>query len=109
MTGNGGMENGSAWRRTRFGSSLDGDVERAFHPCNLSSKEKKDRGENYHEGNRGDGPGCGNGRDESGGAARAAGSDKTTSSFRFMRRDSPGMSCRGPRPGPIASAVTGRR
>src|SRR5438034_11171440 len=25
-----------------------------------------------------------------------------------MRRDSPGMSCRGPRPGPIASAVTGR-
>src|SRR5262249_9806710 len=29
--------------------------------------------------------------------------------FRFMRRDSPGMSCRGPRPGSIASAVTGRR
>src|SRR5262249_50756491 len=28
--------------------------------------------------------------------------------FRFMRRDSPGMSCRGPRPGSIASAVTGR-
>src|SRR5262245_22346868 len=26
-----------------------------------------------------------------------------------MRRDSPGMSWRGPRPGPIASAVTGRR
>jgi hypothetical protein len=28
------------------------------------------------EGDRGDGPGCGNGRDEAGGAARAAGSDK---------------------------------
>src|ERR1700739_638575 len=31
------------------------------------------------------------------------------SSFRFMRRDSPRVNCRGPRPGPIASAVTGRR
>src|SRR5258708_37611574 len=52
------------------------DVERAFHPCNISSKETNDRGENYHEGDRGDGPGGGNGRDEAGGAARAAGSDK---------------------------------
>ena len=48
----------------------------AFHRCNISTKETNDRGENYHEGNRGDGPGCGNGRDEAGGAARAAGSDK---------------------------------
>jgi hypothetical protein len=30
------------------------------------------------------------------------------SSFKFMRRDSPGMSWSGPRPGSIASAVTGR-
>src|SRR6266851_3582226 len=45
-------------------------------PCNISSKETNDQGENYHEGNRCDGPGCGNGRDDAGGAARAAGSDK---------------------------------
>ena len=32
--------------------------------------------ETVDEGNRGDGPGCGNGRDDAGGAARAAGSDK---------------------------------
>ena len=31
------------------------------------------------------------------------------SSLKFMRRDSPGMSWSGPRPGSIASAVTGRR
>src|SRR5262249_53704035 len=29
-----------------------------------------------NEGDRGDGPGCGNGRDDTGGAARAAGSDQ---------------------------------
>jgi NADPH:quinone reductase-like Zn-dependent oxidoreductase len=40
------------------------DVERAFQDCNISTKETNDRGENYHEGDRGDGPGCGNGRDE---------------------------------------------
>jgi hypothetical protein len=39
-------------------------------------QETNDRGDNSHEGDRGDGPGCGNGRDEAGGAARAAGSDK---------------------------------
>src|SRR5215467_1928351 len=33
-------------------------------------------GEAYDEGDRGDGPSCGNGRDEAGGTARAAGSDK---------------------------------
>src|SRR6516164_6139409 len=33
-------------------------------------------GEAVDEGDRGNGPGCGNGRDEAGGAARAAGSDK---------------------------------
>ena len=45
------------------------------------------------------------------GGALASLSGETTamSLFRFMRRDSPGMSCRGPRPGSIASAVTGRR
>ena len=32
--------------------------------------------ETVGEGDRGDGPGCGNGRDDAGGAARAAGSDK---------------------------------
>ena len=42
--------------------------------CTISNKEN--RGDNSHEGNRCDGPGCGNGRDEAGGAARAAGSDK---------------------------------
>src|SRR5262249_40953034 len=52
------------------------DVERAFHPCDISTKETNDRGDNSHEGNRGNGSGCGNGRDEAGRAARAAGSDK---------------------------------
>src|SRR5262249_41420663 len=42
--------------------------------CTISNKEN--RGDNSHEGNRCDGPSCGNGRDEAGGAARAAGSDK---------------------------------
>src|SRR5262249_23906534 len=55
---------------------LDRNVIQPFQRCNISSKEKKGRGKNYHEGNRWDGPGCGNGRDEAGGAARAAGSDK---------------------------------
>jgi hypothetical protein len=42
MTGNGGMENGSAWRRTRFGSSLDvlADV-----PHELSAAQIGDGGE----------------------------------------------------------------
>src|SRR6266436_1356420 len=52
------------------------DVERAFHPCDISTKETNDRGDNSHEGDRCDGPSCGNGRDEAGRAARAAGSDK---------------------------------
>jgi hypothetical protein len=52
------------------------DVERAFHPCNISTKETNHQGGNSHEGDRGDGPGCGNGRDDAGGAARAAGRDK---------------------------------
>jgi hypothetical protein len=39
-------------------------------------QETNDRGDNSHEGDRGDGPGCGNGWDDAGGAARAAGSDK---------------------------------
>ena len=34
------------------------------------------RGDDSHESDRGDGPGRGNGRDDAGGAARAAGSDK---------------------------------
>src|SRR5215475_10923971 len=38
--------------------------------------ETNDRGENCRESNRGNGPGCGKGRDEAGGATRAAGSDK---------------------------------
>ena len=50
-------------------------------------------------------------RPEPQGKSLASLSGRTTamSLFRFMRRDSPGMSCRGPRPGSIASAVTGRR
>ena len=43
------------------------------HQC---TKETNGRGDNSHESDRRDGPGCGNGRDETGGAARAAGSDK---------------------------------
>jgi hypothetical protein len=39
-------------------------------------QKAKDQGDNFHESNRGDGPGCWNGRDETGEAARAAGSDK---------------------------------
>src|SRR5262245_13789654 len=42
----------------------------------LQHFHQRERGDNSHEGNRCDGPGCGNGRDEAGGAARAAGSDK---------------------------------
>src|SRR5262249_35523017 len=57
------------------------DVERAFHRCDISTKETNDRGDNSHEGNRGNGSGCGNGRDEAGRAARAAGSDKRRSGF----------------------------
>ena len=46
-------------------------------------------------------------RPEPQGEALPASRARTTamSLFRFMRRDSPGMSCRGPRPGSIASAV----
>src|SRR6516162_5242181 len=62
-------------RGKRSPSAYSLDVERPFHPCSISTKETNDRGDNSHEGNRGDGPGCGNGRDEAGGAARAAGSD----------------------------------
>ncbi|WP_198167403.1 hypothetical protein [Microbispora sp. ATCC PTA-5024] len=39
-------------------------------------EETTDRGDDSHESDRGDGPGCGNGRDDAGGAARAAGSDQ---------------------------------
>src|SRR5262249_1705182 len=49
----------------------------------------RDRTNEIDEGDRGDGPGCGNGRDEVGGAPRAAGSDK-----RCHRSDS----CIGIRP-----------
>jgi NADPH:quinone reductase-like Zn-dependent oxidoreductase len=41
-----------------------------------STKETHDRGDNSHEGDRGDGPGRGNGRDDAGGAARAGTGDK---------------------------------
>src|SRR5262249_13812888 len=51
-------------------------VERASYRWNISSKETNDRGDNSHEGNRGNGPGRGIGRDEADRAARAAGSDK---------------------------------
>src|SRR6478752_2485673 len=60
--------------------------------CNAATfppKRHNDRAENYHESDSSDGPGCGNGRDEAGGAARAAGSDK-----RRRRSDS----CVGIRP-----------
>src|SRR5215472_5113446 len=36
----------------------------------------RDRPNEIDEGDRGDGPGCGNGRDEAAGAAQAAGGDK---------------------------------
>jgi hypothetical protein len=91
------------------------DVEWAFHPCSISTKETNDRGVSSHEGDRGDGPVCGNRRDEAGRAARAAGRRSPASRARitamslsrFMRRDSLGMSWRGLRPGSIASGVTG--
>src|SRR5262245_10090459 len=62
------------------------DVERAFHPCNISTKETNDRGDSSHEGDRGDGPGCGNGRDEAGRAARAAGGGARQPLGRELRR-----------------------
>ena len=43
--------------------------------ANTSTKQTNDQGDNSHEGNRGNGSGCGNGRDDAGGAARAASSD----------------------------------
>jgi len=56
---------------------------------NMSPKATHDQGDNSHEGNRCDRPGGGNGRDEAGRTARAAGSDK-----RRYRSDS----CVGIRP-----------
>jgi hypothetical protein len=47
-----------------------------FDRRNISSKETNNGGDNSDEGDRGDGPGCGDGRDDAGGAAGAAGSDK---------------------------------
>ena len=48
------------------------------HPHVLTRRgwANTDRGDDSHESNRGDGRGCGNSRDDAGGAARAAGSDK---------------------------------
>src|SRR5690242_4476839 len=66
--------------------------------------ETNDRGENYHEGDRCDGPGRGNGRDEASGAARAAGSDKRRHRSGLcvgIRRDRVGVALdldRSPRP-----------
>src|SRR5262244_1336430 len=62
------------------------DLERAFHPCNISTKETNDRGDSSHEGDRGDGPGCGNSRDEAGRAARAAGGGARQPLGRELRR-----------------------
>src|SRR6185312_13301447 len=67
---------------------------RAFQRCNISTKETNDGGENHHEGDRGNGPGHGNGRDEAGGAARPAGSDKRrrrSGSCVGIRRDRVGV------------------
>ena len=44
-------------------------------------QETNDRGDNSHEGNRGNGSGCGNSRDEAGRAARAAGSEAFADGF----------------------------
>src|SRR5215831_18370899 len=56
----------------------DANSQRPWHvlATTMLMQETNDRGDNSHEGDRGNGPGCGNGRDDSGGAARAAGSDK---------------------------------
>src|SRR2546428_9995200 len=43
-------------------SCMSLDVERAFYRWNISSKETNNRGDNSHEGDRGNGPGCGKGR-----------------------------------------------
>ena len=47
-----------------------------FPSMYFSTREANDWGDNSDEGDRGDGPGCGNCRDEAGGAARAAAGDK---------------------------------
>src|SRR5438477_4070074 len=48
----------------------------SYRSGTLAEYVANDRGENHHEGDHCDEPGCGNRRDEAGGAARAAGSDK---------------------------------
>src|SRR3546814_10835025 len=60
----------------RYGKYACGVLEKVVPRCDNYRKEAYGRGDNYDEGDRGDGPGCGNGRDDAGGAARAAGSDK---------------------------------
>src|SRR5438067_12297606 len=40
------------------------DVERGFGPRKISAQETNDRGDNFDEGDHGNGPGCGNGRHE---------------------------------------------
>src|SRR5262249_14480663 len=45
-----------------------------FHRGKISGANR--RGDNFHEGDRGSGQGCGTGRDAASGTARAAGSDK---------------------------------
>ncbi len=57
----------------------------------------------------GNGSGRGNGRDEAGGAARAAGSDKRRRRSGSCVGIRPGPSWRGLRPGPIASTATEHR
>src|SRR3546814_7758601 len=59
-----------------LGKYACGVLEKVVPRCDNYRKEAYGRGDNYDEGDRGDGPGCGNGRDDAGGAARAAGSDK---------------------------------
>src|SRR5437660_8836700 len=60
---------------TKQGSTQLGlDVAHRVRPW--TTKETNKRGDDSHESNRGDGRGCGNGRDDAGGAARSADGDK---------------------------------
>src|SRR5690349_13085178 len=90
-------------------NTLDDPSPRKYCRSSVASKSaavqaRPRHGEAKDEGDRGDGPDCGNGRDEAGGAARAAGSDKRrrrSGSYVGIRRDRVGLALdldRSPRP-----------
>ena len=65
-----------------------------FQRCNISTKETNDRGENHHEGDRGNGPGCGTAGMKL--VERPSAGSENDVVVRFMPSASSGLSWRGP-------------